>query len=117
MEKANIKSKVTVSKRVLKLPADSQLAGIMPGEVLTLEQLLYGMLVYSGNDCALAIAEYIGKSEANFAKLMNQKAAKLGAKSSNFINSHGYHSSSQYTTPYDLALIASEAAKKTLFLK
>lgn len=117
LEKGNLQDEITVSSNVTKLPADSRKAHIMPGDRLTLEQLLYGMLLYSGNDCALAIAEHIGKSEANFADMMNKKAKEIGALDTNFVNSHGYHDSNQYTTPRDLALITIEASKYPEFIK
>lgn len=117
LERGNLSDKITVSKSVNQLPSDSRRVFIQPGDVLTLEQLLYGMLLYSGNDCALAIAEHIAGSESAFAQLMNEKANEIGAKNSNFVNSHGYHHPDHYTTPYDLALILKAASKNEHFLK
>lgn len=63
--------------------------GIMTGETIKLSMLTKGMLIVSGNDCATAIAEYVGKTEDNFVKMMNEKAAELGLMSASFINPHG----------------------------
>jgi D-alanyl-D-alanine carboxypeptidase len=116
-ENGNLDDKVVVSENVNKLPGDSRRVFIQPGDELTLEQLLYGMLLYSGNDSALAIAEHIAGSEEDFAKLMNEKAKEIGALHSNFVNPHGYHDPDHYTTPYDLALILKSASEQPLFLK
>lgn len=116
LEKGDLDTIVTVSKNINLLPYDSRRAYIRPGDRLTLKQLLYGMLLYSGNDCALAIAEHIAGSEAAFIELMNQKAKEIGAINTHFVNPHGYHHPNQYTTPYDLALIAKEASKDKRFI-
>lgn len=116
LENGNLNDKVIVSENVNKLPGDSRRVFIQPGDELTLEQLLYGMLLYSGNDSALAIAEHIAGSEEAFAKLMNEKAKEIGAVNSHFVNPHGYHHPDHYTTPYDLALILKAASEQPLFL-
>ncbi|HHW37854.1 MAG TPA: D-alanyl-D-alanine carboxypeptidase [Bacillales bacterium] len=116
LEHGSLNDQVIVSENVNKLPGDSRRVFIQPGDVLTLEQLLYGMLLYSGNDSALAIAEHIAGSEEAFAKLMNEKAKEIGAVHSNFVNPHGYHHPDHYTTPYDLALILKAASEQPLFL-
>lgn len=117
LERGNSNDKVIVSENVKKLPGDSRRVFIQPGDELTLEQLLYGMLLYSGNDSALAIAEHIAGSEEAFAELMNEKAKEIGAVHSNFVNPHGYHDPNHYTTPYDLALILKAASEQPLFLE
>jgi D-alanyl-D-alanine carboxypeptidase len=117
LENGRLDDVVTVTESIDKLPYDSRLANIRPGDRVTLKQLLIGMLIYSGNDSALAIAEHIAGSEEEFVKLMNDKVEKLGAKNTQFANSHGYHDENQYTTPYDLALIAKEAAKNETFME
>ena len=75
------------------------------GEHHTLEDLLYGLMLRSGNDAATAIALHIGGSIENFAGMMNDLARKIGAVDSNFVNPHGLHEENHYTTAYDLALI------------
>lgn len=117
LERGELDDLVTVSSKVNELPNDSRRAHIKPGHQLTLEQLLYGMLLYSGNDSAVAIAEHIGGSEENFIKMMNEKAIELGAENTQFVNPHGYHDPNQYTTPYDLALITKAATKSEAFLE
>ncbi|MEC1717721.1 D-alanyl-D-alanine carboxypeptidase family protein [Schinkia azotoformans] len=116
LELGSLNDQVIVSENVNKLPSDSRRVFIQPGDALTLEQLLYGMMLYSGNDSALAIAEHIAGSEEAFAKLMNEKAKEIGAIHSNFVNPHGYHHPDHYTTPYDLALILKAASEHPLFL-
>ena len=76
------------------------------GEKLTLETLLYGMLLHSGNDAALAVAEVCAGSEEAFAAGMNRKAAELGMKDSHFTNPSGLNDEEHYSTAYDLALLA-----------
>ncbi len=109
VEHGKLSDVFTVSNQAVNLPWDSTLAGLKPGEKLTLEQLLYGLLLPSGNDAAVAIAEAIAGSEAAFAELMNQKAADLGATHSHFTNPSGLHNPQHYTTASDLALIARAA--------
>ncbi len=96
---------ITVSRNAIEVPLDSSRAGLFTGDQLTLESLLYGLMLPSGNDSGVAIAEYISGTEAEFAELMNEEARKLGATNSHFINSHGYHDEDHYTTAYDLYLI------------
>ena len=85
------------------------------GEILTVKDLLYGLMLRSGNDCAVALAIHCSKSIRDFAILMNETANKIGAKSSNFTNPHGLHDSNHYTTAYDLALITRYAMKNQSF--
>lgn len=85
------------------------------GEKQTLEDLTYGLMLKSGNDAAVAIAEYLGGSVDAFALLMNKRARELGAVNTNFMNPHGLDADGHYTTAYDLALIAREAMKNKKF--
>ena len=87
------------------------------GETITLHDLLYGLLLNSGNDAAVAIAEHIGGSIEEFCNMMNDKASVLGAANTNFKTPHGLDVEGHYTTAYDLALIAKEAYKQPLFRK
>ncbi len=96
---------ITVSRNAIDVPLDSSRAGLFTGDQLTLETLLYGLMLPSGNDSGVAIAEYISGTEEEFAKLMNEEARKLGATNSHFVNAHGYHDENHYTTAYDLYLI------------
>jgi len=85
------------------------------GEQLTFNDLLYGLLLNSGNDAAVAISEFVGGSEKGFVKMMNQKARELGAVNTNFINPNGLPNEEHYTTAKDLALIARYALQNPKF--
>ena len=93
-----------------------QTFGLKEGDKITVKNLLYISLVYSGNDASLCLAKYVAGSEAAFAEMMNAKAASLGASNSHFINPHGLTSSEHYTTAYDLYLIFNAACKHQEFL-
>ncbi|MCK8825727.1 D-alanyl-D-alanine carboxypeptidase family protein [Fuchsiella alkaliacetigena] len=85
------------------------------GEVLKLEELLYGLLLNSGNDAAVAIAEHIGGSVEEFAHLMNRKARELGALNTTFKNPNGLPQPGHLTTAYDLAMITRYALQNQTF--
>lgn len=85
------------------------------GEEISVKDLLYGLMLRSGNDCAVALAITVSGDVDKFAALMNETARKAGANSSNFVNPHGLHDDEHYTTAYDLALIASYALKNETF--
>ncbi len=89
--------------------------GIYRGEQLTIEQLIYGMLVHSANDAANVLAIEMGGTLSNFAQMMNEKAAELGAQNSHFVNPHGFHDDDHYTTAKDLALISKYAMQNEKF--
>lgn len=79
---------------------------LRPGEEISLEGLLYGMMLKSGNDAALAIAEYCAGSVDEFVDLMNEKAVQLGMQDSHFANPNGLNADGHYSTAYDMALLA-----------
>ena len=85
------------------------------GEKLTVNELLLGLMLRSGNDSAVALAIATAGSVENFAKLMNEKAKECGAENSNFVNPHGLHDDNHYTTPYDLAMITACAYQNSQF--
>ena len=85
------------------------------GETLTLEDLLYGLMLSSGNDAAVAIAIHIAGSVEAFAQMMNEKAAEIGAVNSGFVTPNGLSAEGHYTTAYDLALIASYGMQNDIF--
>ena len=97
-------------------PSSSHIA-LEVGEKLTIRQLLYGLLLCSGNDCAVALAEEVGGSVKGFAKMMNDTAKKIGADNSHFVNPHGLFSKKHYTTPNDLAKIMTYCTKNDEFVK
>lgn len=96
--------------------ADEQTCGLKTGDQLTLRDLLYGLLLYSGNDNATAIAEHIAGNMEAFADMMNAQAAELMATNSHFVNSNGLHDEEHYTTAYDLYLIFNECIRHQEFL-
>lgn len=100
---------VTVSSNAPRIAdVGAKVCGFKEGDVISLTALLNSMLIYSGNDAAIAIAEHVGGSEEGFVQLMNKEAQKIGAVQSNFVNSHGLHDDTQYTTAYDIYLIMNE---------
>ncbi len=87
------------------------------GEVLSVEELLYGLMMRSGNDAATAIALSVSGSVGEFSKLMNETAQKAGAVNSNFVNPHGLEEKEHYSTAKDVALITAYALKNQSFSK
>ncbi|MCM1314747.1 MAG: serine hydrolase [Muribaculaceae bacterium] len=103
----NMSDKVTITEDMVYPMAelDAVLAGFQPGETPTVEDVLYGMVLSSGADAALAIAEYVSGSEEDFVKLMNDKVTEIGLKRTHFTNVVGLHSKEHYSTAEDMALI------------
>ena len=108
---------VTVTEDAVITEAGATLAGIHPGDQLTMAQLLYGLMLPSGNDAGAAIAVHMAGSIDAFAELMNREAQKLGATGTHFMNPHGLTNADHYTTAYDLYLIFNEALKQPEFRK
>ena len=108
---------ITVTEDAVITEAGATLAGIHPGDQLTMEQLLYGLMLPSGNDAGAAIAVHMAGSIDAFAELMNREAQKLGATGTHFMNPHGLTNADHYTTAYDLYLIFNEALKQPEFRK
>ena len=119
LENADLSDVVTVSQNadMNSFAADEATCGIQAGDKITLSDLLYGLLLHSGNDNATAIAEYVGGSMDGFAKMMNKEAKKLMATGTHFVNSNGLHNDDHYTTAYDLYLIFNECIKNDDFVK
>ncbi|MGH2461406.1 MAG: D-alanyl-D-alanine carboxypeptidase family protein [Chloroflexota bacterium] len=86
--------------------SDSTLMGLKEGDTFTLEDLLYGLMLPSGNDAALAIANAIGGNETHFVDMMNVQAQELGLHDSHFVNPHGLDAPGHYTSAYDLGMAA-----------
>lgn len=91
-----------------------QSAGLVAGETLSVEDLLWSVLVLSANDAASALAQYTTGSAQSFAKLMNREAARLGAKDTHFTNPHGLDQADHYSSAYDLSLMARELLEDPL---
>lgn len=89
---------------------------LKPGEQVTIEELLYGLLLCSGNDAALVLADYCG-GLPKFVSLMNQKAQQLGMVNSSFANPNGLDDEAHYSTAYDMALLASYASHNAAFMR
>lgn len=106
LENGQLDATVTIPESAAQVPADSSLVPVSPGESMTMEALLHGLMIRSGNDAANAVATLTSGSVEAFVERMNQKAAQLGAYDSHFMNPHGYHDEEHYTTAYDLAVIA-----------
>ena len=87
------------------------------GEELTLETLLYGLMLCSGNDAAVAIAEHVGGSEAGFAELMNETAAELGMEHTSFANPNGLDHEDHYSTARDMAVLACAAMNNEILAR
>lgn len=100
---------ITIGKNPPLIERGSSQIYLITDEQLTMEQLLYALMLESANDAAVAIAEHISGSVEEFAKLMNSKAKELGATNTNFINPNGLHNDNHYTTARDLAMIAKHA--------
>lgn len=88
---------------------------LQKGEMLSVRDLLYGLMLQSGNDCAVALAIIVGGSVDGFVKLMNETAQKAGATNTNFVNPHGLHHDNHYTTAHDLCAISYYAMKNETF--
>jgi len=115
LEHGHLDDTVTISDEIAKIPKDSSVVPVMAGEQMTLRDLLYGMMMRSGNDAAVAVAVYVAGSVDKFADMMNQKAVELGCTNTHFVNPHGYQDTDHYTTAHDLALIAREGMKSDTF--
>ena len=87
------------------------------GEVLTVQELLYGMMLRSGNDAAAALAIYCGGTVEGFAELMNDKARELGLRDTHFVNPHGLDAPDHYSTARDLAILAAYAMEDPIFAR
>lgn len=88
---------------------------LQAGEKISIEDLLYGLMLVSGNDAAVALAEIIGGSQEEFVEMMNIRAAELGCSNTNFMNPNGLFDENHYTTARDMAVIAREAMKNETF--
>ncbi len=116
LELSDVESEVIPSNTILKSFGSG--IYIEVGEKIKLKDLLYGLMLRSGNDAALAIAEYVGGNVENFVKLMNEKAKSIGMKNTNFINPHGLENKDgvgNTSTAYDMALLSSYAMQNETY--
>ncbi|TYQ16008.1 UNVERIFIED_CONTAM: D-alanyl-D-alanine carboxypeptidase (penicillin-binding protein 5/6) [Acetivibrio alkalicellulosi] len=115
IEKGDLEDKVKVSKKAASIWGST--INLQTGEELTLNELLYGMLIKSGNDAAIAVAEHIGGSVEGFVDMMNKKAMDLGLKDTSFKNPHGLDANGHYSTAYELAILTRYALDNPVFSK
>ncbi|MBI4301864.1 MAG: D-alanyl-D-alanine carboxypeptidase [Chloroflexi bacterium] len=114
MEKGNLNDRIVIKPKHM---IEGSSMGLQPGDVVTLEDLLWGLLLPSGNDAALAIADLVGGSTPNFVKMMNDKALELGLEDTHFTTPHGLDEPGHYSSAYDLAVMSRYALKKPLFAR
>ncbi len=116
LENGTLTDTITVSSEaVSSIDPDGSTVYLQSGEQMTLENLLYCMMVSSGNDAAAVIAEYVSGSQDAFIALMNQRAQELGCTNTHFANPHGLHDENHYTTARDLGKIMLAALEKPMF--
>lgn len=114
IEMGNLSDVITVDDDTPYEVEGSHIA-LEPGEILTLKDLLYALMLPSANDAASVIAKHYGGSTEEFVNLMNEKAKELGAYNTHFVNPHGLHDENHYTTAADLALITKYAMNNETF--
>ena len=115
IENADLNQTVTVSTKAA-ATGGSRL-GLKKDDKINMQDLLYGLMLKSGNDAAVVIAETVGGSIEGFAELMNNKAREIGLKNTNFVTPHGLDNPEHYTTAYELAKLADYALKNEIFAK
>ncbi len=116
LEHGSLEDEITFSHdAVFSIEPGSAHIAIQEGEILTLEQVLYGIMLRSANECANAAAEYVDGSMEKFAEHMTARAKELGCENTNFVNANGLFDENHYTTAYDMALIAQELLKNETY--
>lgn len=115
--KLTAQTQITASATAATIPKGSSTANIKAGEVMTVEQLLYCLLLPSANEAAQILAETVGGDIDTFVGMMNDKAKELGCENTHFANPHGFHDPDHYTTPYDITLFMKAAMEYDLFQK
>ena len=115
LEKTQLSDIVTVSKKAAN--TGGSVLHINTGDKITVLHLLYGLLLRSGNDAAVALAEYVGGNIEGFADLMNKKAKELNLENTHFVTPHGLDNENHYTTAYELAILTDYALQNETFKK
>lgn len=113
LEHGNLQHRVKAHAGVEKIPTSS--LHLKAGEELSLEDLLYAVMIRSANDAAVVVARHVGGTEKGFVDMMNARAQALGMFNTSFKNPNGLHAQGHYSTAYDLSLLAREAIKNDLF--
>ena len=111
--RCNVLDRFRIPKEAVGIEGSSMY--LREGEILTIQELLYGLMLHSGNDAAVALAIYCGGTVEGFVDLMNEQAVSMGLKKTHFSNPHGLDASDHYSTASDLAVLASEAMKNPVF--
>lgn len=106
-----------MAKEITSLEKDYVRLGLQEGEEITVRDLVYASVLKSANDCCIALAMHMGGTEAEFCKMMNEKAAELGCRNTQFTSCFGYAKPDNLTTAYDLSLILQEAVTNTEYSK
>lgn len=114
-EQCNVLDRMRIPKEAVGIEGSSMY--LREGEVLTIQELLYGLMLHSGNDAAVALALYCGGTVEGFAELMNDKARSLGMTQSHFENPNGLDAPGHYSTARDLAILAAYAMENPIFYK
>ena len=114
-ERCNVLDRMKIPREAVGIEGSSMY--LQEGEVLTIQELLYGLMLSSGNDAAVALAIYCGGTVEGFAQLMNDKARELGMKDTHFANPHGLDAPDHYATARDLAILASYAMDNAILAK
>ena len=116
LEHGNLSDQITVNGALFSsMDEDASAIGLEDGEILTLEELLYCVMVPSANDASLVVADHIGGSIEEFVDMMNQKAIELGCTGTHFVNPDGLHDDDHYTTARDMAIITKAALESETF--
>src|SRR5699024_4264925 len=113
IEHGNLDDLIKASRRAVYAEGSSIYLEL--GEEMSLEDLLYGLMLRSGNDAAIAIAEHIGGNVEGFVYMMNEKAQQLGMTQTHFMNPHGLHDDNHYSTAYDMALLMRYSIQNSTF--
>ena len=118
LDKCDIQEKVTVTESALStISKSAQTIKLLPGEVFTVDQMLYALMVGAANDAAVVLAEHVAGSQDAFVQLMNEKVQSLGCKDTVIVNVHGLHDDRQFTTARDQVRITREAIKNQQFME
>ena len=113
IQNTNLNNTVEISKK--SAGTGGSRLGLKVGDKITVKDLLYGLLLRSGNDCAVALAEYVAGSVQEFSNLMNQNAQMLGLNNTHFVTPHGLDEEEHYTTAYELAVLTDYALNNEVF--
>ena len=114
-EQCNVLDRVRIPKEAVGIEGSSMY--LQAGEILTVQELLYGLMLRSGNDAAVALAIYCGGTVEGFAELMNDKARNLGLHNTHFVNPNGLDAPDHYSTARDLAILGAYAMDNPIFYK